>query len=63
MMGCLSTGLHILLAGRSIVPEDVLLCDVDSECSGQQELPQSTIVKENADLLRESAFCHPDGFL
>jgi len=44
MMGCLSTGLHILLAGRSVVPESVLLCDASSESAGQQELPQSTIV-------------------
>ena len=53
MMGCLSTGLHILLAGRSVVPESVLLCDASSESAGQQELPQSTIVAENADLMRE----------
>ena len=65
MMGCLSTGLHILLAGRSLVPQAVLLCDSGSESSGQQALPQSTVVAEEAELpegqlLREYGFRFPD---
>ena len=53
MTGCLSTGLHILLAGRSVVSESVLLCDAISESAGQQEFPQSTIVAQNVDCMRE----------
>ena len=41
MMGCLPTGLHILLAGRSLVSESVLLCDASLESAGQQEIPRS----------------------
>ena len=54
MMGCLSTGLHILLAGRSVVPESVLLCDASLESASQQELPQSTRSKCHED--RSSEF-------
>ena len=46
MMGCLSTGLHILLAGRSVIPESVSLRNANPEFAGRQEFPQSTIALE-----------------
>ena len=36
------------------------LRNASSESAGQQELPQSTIASENADLMREYCFCYPD---
>ena len=57
MMRFLSTGLHIPLVSRSVVPESLLLlCDASLESAGQQELPQSTIVAENGDLGQDFVF-------